>query len=119
MTGAAIATIRYSSEVTNVVTQALCCILSVIATLIVSALLVTTLLHAFVFKNLFPNDIAIAISERRPKQHKKWFPSRHGSSDHQREIENFLKFVDANLHDIEAGSRNPSKTPTENVSELN
>ncbi|CAI9774158.1 unnamed protein product [Fraxinus pennsylvanica] len=67
MTGAAIATIRYSDMVTNGVTKTLAVFLSAVATLTVAALLVTTILHAFVLRDLFPNDIAIAISERRPK----------------------------------------------------
>ncbi|KAF7021902.1 hypothetical protein CFC21_034771 [Triticum aestivum] len=68
MTSAAIASIRYSSEVKNAFTQAMCIVLSVVATLTVTALLLTTLLHAAVHHDLFPNDISIAISERRPKQ---------------------------------------------------
>ncbi|XP_031249089.1 S-type anion channel SLAH3-like [Pistacia vera] len=94
MTGAAIATIRYSNEVTNVVTRILAVTLSSISSLVVTALLVTTILHAFVLRDLFLNDIAIAISEKRPKHHhhRKWLHHlRHGSSDHK-DIENYLKF---------------------------
>ncbi|KAM1029588.1 hypothetical protein ACFX2A_043085 [Malus domestica] len=90
MTGAAIATIRYSNEVTNPVTQALAVILSLTATIIVTILLIVTILHAFVLQDLFPNDIAIAISDRNPKLNKKWFHLRHGSSD-TRDIDKFLK----------------------------
>ncbi|KAL0382403.1 UNVERIFIED_CONTAM: S-type anion channel SLAH3 [Sesamum calycinum] len=61
MTGAAIATIRYSSVVTNIVTKTLTVILCLVATLTVTALLVTTIIHAFILRDLFPNDIAIAI----------------------------------------------------------
>ncbi|KAI3425423.1 AAA domain-containing protein [Psidium guajava] len=107
MTGAAVATARYANEVTNVVTQSLSVILSAIAMLTVTALLVTTILHAFVRHDLFPNDIAIAISERRPKPHKKWFHSRHGSSD-TRDIENYLKFTSSDSKDIEASLGHPS-----------
>ncbi|XP_030475187.1 S-type anion channel SLAH2-like isoform X1 [Syzygium oleosum] len=107
MTGAAIATTRYANEVTNVVTQALSVILSSIATLTVMALLVTTILHAFVLHDLFPNDIAIAISERKPKPHRKWFHLRHGSSD-TRDIENYLKFACSESKDIEASLGHPS-----------
>ncbi|XP_057446141.1 S-type anion channel SLAH2 isoform X2 [Lotus japonicus] len=102
MTGAAIATIRYSNQVPNVVTKTLCVVLALISTLIVTALLVSTILHAFVFRDLFPNDIAIAISDRKRKPHKKWLGFRHGSQD-AKEIENFLKFVnpdEINLEDI-------------------
>ncbi|KAJ1262168.1 hypothetical protein BS78_09G087200 [Paspalum vaginatum] len=67
MTGAAIASIRYSTEVNNAFTKALCVALSVIAVLTVTALFGTTLVHAFVLRNLFPNDISIAITERKVK----------------------------------------------------
>lgn len=102
MTGAAIATVRYSNEVTNVVTQALAVILSAISTLTVSALLVTTVVHAFILRDLFPNDIAIAISDRkqRPHHHRKWFNLRHGSSE---EIEQYLKYANSDGKDVESG----------------
>uniref|UniRef100_A0A0E0JFV1 Uncharacterized protein n=1 Tax=Oryza punctata TaxID=4537 RepID=A0A0E0JFV1_ORYPU len=67
MTSAAIASIRYSSEVKNAFTQSLCIVLSVLATLTVTALFLTTLLHAAVHRDLFPNDISIAITERKLK----------------------------------------------------
>jgi hypothetical protein len=67
MTSAAIASIRYSSEVKNVFTQALCIGLWVAATLTVTALFFTTLLHAVVLRDLFPNDISIAITESKFK----------------------------------------------------
>ncbi|OWM75584.1 hypothetical protein CDL15_Pgr021748 [Punica granatum] len=116
MTGAAIATVRYSNEVTNVVTQSLSVALSATATLTVFALLVTTILHAFVLRDLFPNDIAIAISERRPKSHhshRKWFHLRHGSSD-TRDIENYLKFATSEGKDIEASNSVDAPSPDGN-----
>ncbi|KAK8456829.1 hypothetical protein SEVIR_3G080000v4 [Setaria viridis] len=67
MTGAAIASIRYSTEVDNTFTKALCVALSAIAMLTVTALFATTLVQAFVLRNLFPNDISIAITERKMK----------------------------------------------------
>lgn len=103
MTGAAIATIRYSNQVPNVVTKALCVTLSLISTLIVTALLVSTILHAFVLQDLFPNDLAIAISDIKRKPHKKWFHIRHGSHD-SKEIENYLKFVNSDKIDVEAST---------------
>ncbi|KAL5230916.1 hypothetical protein ABZP36_029692 [Zizania latifolia] len=63
MTGAAIASIRYSTEVDNAFTKVLCVALSVVATLTVTGLLATTMVHAFVLRKLFPNDIAIAITD--------------------------------------------------------
>lgn len=105
MTGAAIATIKYSNEVPNIVTKSLSVILSCIATLTVTSLLVTTILHAVVLRDLFPNDIAIAISERRPKTTRKWFHRRTGSAEN--DIEHFLKFADADCKDIESYQKPP------------
>ncbi|CAL0302963.1 unnamed protein product [Lupinus luteus] len=99
MTGAAIATIRYSNQVPTIMTKALCAILSLISTMTVTALFVSTILHAFVFRDLFPNDLAIAISDIKNKPHKKWF--RHRSHD-SKEIENYLKFVNSDQGDVEA-----------------
>ncbi|XP_072998832.1 S-type anion channel SLAH2-like [Typha latifolia] len=65
MTGAAIATIKYSSEVKNLFTQSLSVALSGISTLTVTVLLISTVIHAFVLCDLFPNDISIAITEKR------------------------------------------------------
>ncbi|XP_066367503.1 S-type anion channel SLAH2-like [Miscanthus floridulus] len=67
MTGAAIASIRYSTEVDNAFTKALCVVLSAVAVLTVTALFVTTLVHAFVLRKLFPNDICIAITDHKMK----------------------------------------------------
>ena len=111
MTGAAIATMRYSSVVTNIVTQTLSVTLSVAATLTVTALLVTTILHAFVLRDLFTNDIVIAISDRKPKPNK-WFNLRHGSSDFSKDIETFLKFANADSKDIEAVLKVPTAEAT-------
>jgi hypothetical protein len=103
MTGAAIATIRYSNEVTNVVTQVIAVIFSAVSTLTVSALLISTIVHAFVLQDLFPNDIAIAISNKKPRQHhqRKWFHLRRGNSD-EKEIEHYLKFTNSDGKDIES-----------------
>ncbi|XP_010113219.2 S-type anion channel SLAH3, partial [Morus notabilis] len=107
MAGAAIATVKYSNEVTNVVTQALAVLLSAASTLTVSALLITTILHAFVLRDLFPNDIAIAISDRRPKPHRKWFNIRNLSSEYSKDIEHYLKFRDSEEKDFEASVKPP------------
>ncbi|CAB4271385.1 unnamed protein product [Prunus armeniaca] len=102
MTGAAIATIRYSNEVTNAVTQTLAVILSLTATIIVTILLITTILHCFVIQDLFPNDIAIAISDRKLKPNRTWFQLRHGSSD-SKDIEKLLKSATSSeTKDLEA-----------------
>lgn len=96
MTGAAIATIKYTNEVSNIVTKSLSVTLSTIATLMVLGLLVTTILHAFVMKDLFPNDKAIAISNKKPKTDHKWF--NRGS---EKDIEDYLKFSTPNPKIVE------------------
>ncbi|KAI4319988.1 hypothetical protein MLD38_033517 [Melastoma candidum] len=106
MTGAAVATVRYSNEATNMVTQALAAILSTVAVLTVTSLLVTTIVHAFVLHDLFPNDMAIAITERKSKANRKWRHSRRGSSE-AKHIEKYLKFAEAQGKDIEAGLEQP------------
>lgn len=98
MTGAGIATIKYSLVVTNLVTKCLAIILSALSTLTVTGLLVTTIIHAFVLRDLFPNDIAIAIS-KRPKATRKWYLG----SSHSKDIDQYLKYVDSSkAKDIEA-----------------
>ena len=118
MTGAAIATVRYANEVTNVVTQTLAVTLSVAATLTVAALLATTILHAFVLRDLFLNDIAIAISDRKPKQHKNWFLRRHLSNEHSN-IENYLKFTSSDANDLEASLKPQGSSEIEIVQTTN
>ena len=79
----------YSNKVTSVFTKVLCVGLSFISSIIVLALLVTTIIHAFVHKDLFPNNNAIAISDRKKITHK-WFP---GSDENTKVIETYLKFA--------------------------
>ena len=67
MTSAALATVLYASEVDNVVTRALAVGLSGIAAVTVARVLATTAYHAFLRGDLFPNDVSIAITSRRPK----------------------------------------------------
>ncbi|KAF8089984.1 hypothetical protein N665_0493s0039 [Sinapis alba] len=108
MTGAAIATIRYATVVRSTMTQVMCVILCTIATLVVFALLVITIVHAFVLRDLFPNDNAIAIStrpKRKQTSHHRWLDQlRNVSSEN---IENYLKFTDSDSsqsNDLEAGN---------------
>ncbi|ERN04571.1 S-type anion channel SLAH2 [Amborella trichopoda] len=77
MTGAAVATIRYSDKVHHPLTQSLSIILSLVASLVVTALLLTTLFHGFILSDLLPNDIAIAIFRNRSKPHKKHSHKKH------------------------------------------
>lgn len=65
MTSTSIATIRYSEQVPHLFTHVLAVLLSTVATITVFSLFVTTLLHAFVWKTLFPNDMAIAITTKQ------------------------------------------------------
>ncbi|KAK3137880.1 hypothetical protein QOZ80_5AG0361630 [Eleusine coracana subsp. coracana] len=94
MTSAAIATTLYASAVDTVFTRALAVGLAGIASVTVTGVLVTTMYHAFVRKDLFPNDVSIAITQRpKPKFSKilaqlrssgtdlVFAVSRHSSSD--------------------------------------
>jgi hypothetical protein len=47
----------------------------------VAGLLVTTMFHAFVLRDLFPNDVSIAITRRKPKFSKILAHLRSSSSD--------------------------------------
>lgn len=113
MTGAAIATIRYSNQVPNSVTRTLCVVLALISTFTVTTLFASTILHAFVFRDLFPNDIAIAISDRKRKPHKNWLGFRYGSQD-SKEIENYLKFVNTEENSLDDSKTPPSSGGTDN-----
>lgn len=65
MTTASLATIKYAEQAPSVISKALLIILSLMSSTMVSLLLVSTLLHAFVWRSLFPNDLAIAITKKR------------------------------------------------------
>ncbi|GAB2293990.1 hypothetical protein Dimus_028206 [Dionaea muscipula] len=91
MTGAAIATIRYANEVNNVITKILALVLSGISFLTVTSLLITTVVHAFVLQDLFPNDIAIAISNAPPEP-QRWFHLRNTTTQ-AKHFENYLRFL--------------------------
>jgi Voltage-dependent anion channel len=81
MTGASIATLKYTMAVTNIVTRSLSICLSAISTFTISTLLVYTIVHAFVLRDLFPNDISIAITKKKPKFNKMLAHFRSSSSD--------------------------------------
>lgn len=65
MTTASIATIKYAEQVPCVISKGLALSLSLMSSTMVSVLFVSTLLHAFWWQTLFPNDLAIAITKRR------------------------------------------------------
>ncbi|KAK9668246.1 hypothetical protein RND81_13G044500 [Saponaria officinalis] len=65
MTTASIATIKYAEQVPSITSKALALSLSFMSSTMVVILFVSTLLHGFVWKTLFPNDLAIAITKRK------------------------------------------------------
>jgi tellurite resistance protein TehA-like permease len=67
MTSVAIATTMYASSVNSLVSRALAIGLAGIASVTVTGVLVATMYHAFVRKDLFPNDVSIAIMQRPNK----------------------------------------------------
>ncbi|XP_028762761.1 guard cell S-type anion channel SLAC1 [Neltuma alba] len=71
MTTASVATIKYAEQVPSVISKGLALGLSFMSSTMVSVLFVSTLLHAFVWHTLFPNDLAIAITKRRQGREKK------------------------------------------------
>uniref|UniRef100_M8BDL8 Tellurite resistance protein tehA n=1 Tax=Aegilops tauschii TaxID=37682 RepID=M8BDL8_AEGTA len=81
MTSVALATVLYASEVDNVLTRSLAVGLSGIAVVTVTGVLATTMYHAFLRKDLFPNDVSIAITRQRPKFSKILAHLRSSSSD--------------------------------------
>nr|GMD02288.1 S-type anion channel SLAH2-like [Ipomoea batatas] len=113
MTGAGMATIKYSSVVTNTVSKCVAVIFCGISTLTVTALLVTTIIHAFVLRDLFPNDNAIAISDRSQTQLKR----HHRKNGNSGQKDTYLRVVDdsADTKDIEAALSPPIPTGTSNL----
>ncbi|MED6133974.1 Guard cell S-type anion channel slac1 [Stylosanthes scabra] len=71
MTTASVATIKYAEQVPCVMSKGLALGLSFMSSTMVSVLFVSTLLHAFVWKTLFPNDLAIAITKKKQGKEKK------------------------------------------------
>uniref|UniRef100_A0A0D9W8G1 C4-dicarboxylate transporter/malic acid transport protein n=1 Tax=Leersia perrieri TaxID=77586 RepID=A0A0D9W8G1_9ORYZ len=65
MTTASLATVKYAEAEPCFTSRALALSLSLMSTTMVSLLLMSTLLHAFVWRSLFPNDLAIAITKDR------------------------------------------------------
>ncbi|KAH6804612.1 SLAC1-like protein 3 [Perilla frutescens var. frutescens] len=92
MTGAATATIKYSEEVRSVATKMLGVMLCLAATVTVAALLLITVVHALVHRDLFPNDMAIAISNTII-------------------IQPHLNYSDSDAKDIEAQTPNTQPQP--------
>ncbi|OMO80952.1 C4-dicarboxylate transporter/malic acid transport protein [Corchorus olitorius] len=73
MTTASVATIKYAEAAPSVFSKTLALSLSFMSSTMVALLFVSTLLHAFFWQTLFPNDLAIAITARRLVREKKPF----------------------------------------------
>lgn len=71
MTTMSVATIKYAEQVPSIISKCLALGLAFMSSTMVSFLLVSTLLHAFVWHTLFPNDLAIAITKRKKGREKK------------------------------------------------
>ncbi|KAM7256140.1 hypothetical protein ACFE04_011881 [Oxalis oulophora] len=65
MTTVSVATIKYAEHVPGVISKSLAVGLSFMSTAMVCLMFVLTLLHALVWRTLFPNDLAIAITKKR------------------------------------------------------
>ncbi|WOL00124.1 hypothetical protein Cni_G08837 [Canna indica] len=73
MTTASLATIKYAEAAPCFFSKGLALSLSLMSSTMVSLLFVSTLLHAFVWRSLFPNDLAIAITKARAQGKEKGF----------------------------------------------
>lgn len=71
MTTVSVATIKYAEEVPAFISKSLALGLAFMSSTMVSVLFVSTLLHAFYWHTLFPNDLAIAITKRKQGGEKK------------------------------------------------
>ncbi|KAL8139755.1 hypothetical protein V2J09_005776 [Rumex salicifolius] len=109
MTGAAIATIRYSNEVRNLFTQILSVTLCTLSTLMVTALLGITIVHAFMLRDLFPNDSAIAVSGKPPILRRKWFHLGNGGSGGTNDFMHYLKFFSSDGKEMEVAVNRDGK----------
>ncbi|KAK4746022.1 hypothetical protein SAY87_012334 [Trapa incisa] len=65
MTTVSVATIKYAEYQHSLMSRGLVLTLSFMSSTMVAILLISTLLHAFVWHTLFPNDLAIAIMKKR------------------------------------------------------
>ncbi|XP_022682035.1 S-type anion channel SLAH2 isoform X1 [Setaria italica] len=113
MTGASVATITYATEVTNVLTRTLSIGLSGIATVTVAGLLVTTVFHAFVLRDLFPNDVSIAITRKKPKFSKILAHLRSSSSDMKELVFSLSKPAQSDAGDSETDRSVTTKSQAE------
>jgi len=86
MTSAAISTTLYASAVTTVLTRALAVELSGIASVTVTGVLVATMYHAFVRRDLFPNDVSIAITQRPKAKFSKILAHLRSSSSDMKDL---------------------------------
>ncbi|KAJ0047810.1 hypothetical protein Pint_15981 [Pistacia integerrima] len=101
MTTASVATIKYAEQVPCVLSKGLALSLSFMSSTMVSVLFVSTLLHAFVWHTLFPNDLAIAITKRRLVKEKKPFKRAY---DIRRWTKNALTKHNSSNKDFDRGN---------------
>ncbi|KAF9614673.1 hypothetical protein IFM89_019801 [Coptis chinensis] len=73
MTTVSLATIKYAEQVPCILSKSLALTLSFTSSTMVFVLFISTLLHAFMWQTLFPNDLAIAITKRRNDNVSKMF----------------------------------------------
>ncbi|XP_059661685.1 guard cell S-type anion channel SLAC1 [Cornus florida] len=93
MTTASLATIKYAEQVPCVMSKGLALTLSFMSSTMVSVLFVSTLLHAFVWHTLFPNDLAIAIALTKRKHGKEKKPFKRTYNIRQWTKQSPLSFV--------------------------
>ena len=128
MTAAAIAAIQYCHVATSWITKTLAVALSLISTATVATLFISTLLHIFWWRCLFPNDLAIAITAHKPKTFLTK-PSQDGDgcglySLHHSEplyksmLDAYHQFLEAREHHILATATDSSMSDASSVDKL-
>lgn len=80
MTTAALASVKYAEEAPSSVSKGVALSLALVSSTMVSLLFISTLLHGFVWRSLFPNDLAIAITKKRHTSGARSQPNRKSSS---------------------------------------
>ncbi|KXG22628.1 S-type anion channel SLAH2 [Sorghum bicolor] len=108
MTSVAIAAAVYSSTVTNVLTRALAVGLSGVASVTVAGVLVTTVYRAFVRKDLFPNDVSIAVTQRPKAKFGKILAHIRASGDGVKDLVFAVSRHGSGSADTNSASESPS-----------
>ncbi|KAE8781418.1 S-type anion channel SLAH2 [Hordeum vulgare] len=119
MTSVALATALYASEVDNLLTRALAVGLSAIAVVTVTAVLATTVYHAFVRGDLFPNDVSIAITRQKPKFSNILTHIRSSGSDVKDLVLSIPNFNSNSKHSSSSSSRASNNTKSGTFQHVN